>query len=300
MRRRRAFVLLAAVLALLALAACGGGDDQGAPEGATTAAGADASVLAAAAESAVDAGSSKVSVTITVTVPGQEAPATMRGEGEFDYEGRAGRLTFDAGDLLQASGLEGADEPIEVILDGDVVYMKYPLLTAFLPDAKPWLKLDVANVAEQQGIDLSQFQQLNQNPAETLDYLRATANVEEVGTETIDGVETTKYRGVVEFDKVADFVPEADRAELEEAIDQLKEQTGLSELPVEVWVDDDGLPRRISYAYDAEIQGQSFKAALVMDFSDYGVEVSVEPPPADQVSDLGELLSSVNAGATTG
>ena len=96
---------------------------------------------------------------------------------------------------------------------GNVFYMKFPLLAAFLPGAKEWIEFDLESLGEDAGIDLSQLQQLGQSdPSQALDYLRATGQVEEVGTEQVDGVETTHYTGTIRLDAVAEQVP-ADQRE---------------------------------------------------------------------------------------
>lgn len=308
---RRLTFILVPVLAALALAACGGGGNGGG-DGAAVPTGGDSadSVLAAAATNASGAGSSKVAFTITVQVPQQEGPITLSGDGAFDYETQQGELTYDFGDLFAASGqsLPGADEPIEIILDGTVVYMKFGLLSSVLPGAKPWIKFDVESLASQEGIDLSQFESINQgDPSQILEYLRAAGSVEEVGTEEVRGVETTRYKGVIDLDQAVELAPADVRDQVRQSIDQLKEQTGLTELPVEVWVDGDGLPARIQYSFEGSIAAaatgtdtEGFTTIFTMELYDWGTEVTVEPPPASEVTDISELTAQLGVGASTG
>jgi hypothetical protein len=308
--RRLTFVLIAA-LATLALAACGGGSGDGSDDGAAVSTGGDSaeSVLASAATSAASAGSSSVDFTITVQVPEQEGPLTLSGDGAFDYETQQGQLTYDFGDLFAATGqtLPGADEPIEIILDGTVIYMKWGLLSSVLPDANEWIKVDATDLASQEGIDLSQLQSFNQgDPSQLLDYLRAVGNVEEVGTEEVRGVETTHYKGVIDLDRAVELAPADAREQVRQSIDQLKEQTGLTELPVEVWVDADGLPARIQYSFDGSIAAaatgadtEGFSTIFTMELYDWGTDVTIEPPPASEVTDISELAEQLGV-ATTG
>jgi hypothetical protein len=305
--RPRLILLVLAVLAVLAFAACGGDDDGGGGEAvATTAASApDEGTLAAAASNATEAGSSKVEFTVTTQVPEQEGPVTVSGEGVFDYATRQGTLTYDLSELLDSLGQDASSEPVEMILDGNVFYMRFPLLSSLVPGGKPWIKFDLEALAGQQGIDLSQLQSVNQgDPAQTLDYLRAAGSVEEVGTEDIRGVETTHYQGVIELDKVAELAPAESREQVRRSIDQLKEQAGVSELPVDVWVDSNGLPARIQYSFEGSLAGgtgEDLSSVVTMDLFDYGVDVNVEPPPPDEVTDLAELSAAAGGtGATTG
>jgi hypothetical protein len=294
---RRVGPVLLTLLAALALAACGGGSDS--DEGsdttsaATTTTGPEESVLAAAASNAADSGSSKVSFSITTQIPQQEAPVTLTGEGEFDYETRQGRVTYDFSPLLGALGQDASSDPAEIIIDGNVFYMSWPLLSSLIPGGKPWIKFDLEALGQQEGIDLSQLGQVGQSdPSATLDYLRAAGSIEEVGTEEVRGVETTHYTGVVDLDKTVELAPEESREQVQEAIDLLKEQSGTSELPVEVWIDADGLPARLQYEVSVSADGTDTRTIVALEFFDWGADVVIEPPPPDEVTDIAELTGT--------
>ena len=190
-------------------------------------------VLASAAEATREAGSSQVAFTLTTELPAEVAqdPVTFTGEGEFDYTSRSGRVAYDFSDLLATFG-QTSSEPVEMRFLDNVFYMKFPLLSAFLPGAKEWIEFDLESLGEDAGIDLSQLQQLGQSdPSQALDYLRATGQVEEVGTEEVDGVETTHYTGTIRLDAVAEQVPADQRDAVREAIEKLKKQSGLDRDP---------------------------------------------------------------------
>ena len=92
--------------------------------------------------------------------------------------------------------------------------MKFPLLVG-LPTGGPRSGSSSTSKAlgdRSSGSTSGQLQQLGQgDPSQALDYLRATGEVEEVGTEQIDGVETTHYRGTIQLDAVAEQVPAEQR-----------------------------------------------------------------------------------------
>lgn len=94
--------------------------------------------------------------------------------------------------------------------------------------------------------------------------------VSEVGSATVDGVETTEYLVVV--NDIPGFMG-VDAADVE-----------FSELSYSMWIDGDNLPRRMTT--DA---GGS--ASVDMTYSNYGVDVDVEAPPADDVVDMSELMN---------
>ena len=78
--------------------------------------------------------------------------------------------------------------------------------------------------------------------------------MEDQGSEDVDGVSTTKYHAVIDLDKIAGLAP-ADQREAVGRLGELAEDTyGISELPLDVWIDDQGLPRKLFYEIDATVQ----------------------------------------------
>jgi hypothetical protein len=227
------------------------------------------------------------------TISGMDA--SFSADGVFD--GDEGELTMDMGDLLGQAGLAGG--PMKVIStkeDGEVVlYMQVPALASFVPGGKPWLKLNVKDAIQSQGLGGSAndlFGASGQSPAEALELLKKVADVTEVGSETIDGVETTHYSAVVDVEEALE------QAGAPPAALAAVTSSGLStDVPVDVWVgDDDGLVRRMTITYDAAASGETFSGELTMTLTDWGTDVSVEAPPADEVFDASALLSQLGKG----
>jgi len=274
MRRAFASLLLSAVAGVL-LAGCGA--EELSPQAA----------VEEAATKTSDAGSARVSFTGTVAgVPG--GPFTMTGEGEF--AGQRGRMTFDMSEFAEGTGGAFGGE-MEMVMDRFVIYMKFPPeLAAQLPGGKAWLKIDLREAGKALGLDLEELLQFQQaDPTQSLQYLRgASDDFERVGSEQVRGVETTHYRGTVDLHKVAEQAPEGARATFERIIDLM----GVSKLPVEVWIDDEGLARRMKYEQPLPAaDGSQATMELTMEMYDFGVEVDVEPPPANEVTDIQELLN---------
>jgi hypothetical protein len=281
----RAVLTLLALGTALALTACGGGGGNvsaTSSAGATqTVSGSDASALIAAAQAKTTAaGSARVSFTLEMT--GGAADGTMSGDGVFDRHG--GRMTMDLGGL--SGGALGSGQA-EVIFRDLVYYMKLPeAAAAQLPTGKAWLKFDLGALSKEQGLDFEQLTQLNQSdPSQALQLLSGAEDFEEVGKEEVRGVETTHYRGTVDMSKVAENAPE----DLQDDIRKIVEATGERTVPMDVWVDGDGLARRLKWTQQLP-QG----AAMTMDeeLYDFGVEVDAEPPPEDEVFDITALLGN--------
>ena len=247
----RRLLLAAAVLPLL-LAACGGGKHSS--SGGTTVQLAPTAYVKQAAAKTAKAESEHAKLDGTVTLQGQTV--TMTGEGDFDNAQHQGTMEVHA-------KVAGVDVQIDEVLDGTSIYLRSPLLAAAIPNGKTWMKLDLEKLDKAQGVDFSAL--LSQNPTQTFSQLQASRNVTKVGEETIDGVDTTHYRGRLDLTK-------------------LKQLQGATAQPYDVWIgNDDGYVHRMKLGYS--VGGQSM--SMTMDFSDFGKDVSVTVPSQSDTFDAG-------------
>ncbi|CAA9463373.1 MAG: hypothetical protein AVDCRST_MAG25-1169 [uncultured Rubrobacteraceae bacterium] len=237
----------------------------------------------------------KTSFEITTTGPpvnpessGQSDPVTMTGRGVVSFSGAASSMTVE---MLGMGGFEMRQ--IE-----DTVYVKMPEdLVAQMPDAKPWMEVDLEAMYGQQ-YDASPAQMQGgaaQDPTRQLEYLRGVSDsVEKVGVEEVRGVRTTHYEAVVDLKNEA----AGGDAEAQEAQDEMVEKLGASKFPVEVWLDDQNRVRR--YAMNATVpvpedapemsEGGKMQTSIVAEYYDFGTPVDVQAPPPDQTMDGSKLL----------
>ena len=275
----RLVLLVLLLLVPLTAAACGGSDGQRevSPD----------SAVAEAATRTAEAGTSRVAYEAELSGGELPRPLTLAGEGEFDYDGQKGRLAYE---------MSGAfDSRFEVVVNGLVMYMKLPreALGGDLPRGKEWLKIDVGTLGEENGVDLGQLMQTRQDPAQFLRYVRGAAErVEEVGEEEVRGAQTTRYRMQVDVVKAVnqsldDASPKMRRA-ARAAAEDLAEDVGKRTVPVEAWIDEEGLVRRVRMAFDVRAEGATRPrhAEMAMEFFDFGVDVTAKPPPDVRVLDL--------------
>jgi hypothetical protein len=283
MRRLLPLVVLAALIA-----GCGGDDDGGSAE-----------LLTEAASKTTNEGSARIAFRGS-SQGGLPQPIEFRGDGVVDNAKRLGQLEFDFGSLASAlppdAQLQAEDLTGEVIFEGFVFYMRFPLLANLLGDDKQWIKFDAKAIGEAQGLDLSQFTQFGQaDPSQALQYLRAVSGeVEEKGEEEVRGVSTTRYSAEVDLRKFPDVLPEDQRDQAKQGADALIDQLGGdTTLPMDVWVDEDGLIRRqrFEFAFEPPTGGQRVSFRYDIELYDFGVEADVQPPPAAETADLTELLS---------
>ncbi|MEZ5098741.1 MAG: hypothetical protein R3C15_02830 [Thermoleophilia bacterium] len=335
---RKRLLALAATLASVAVgaAACGGADDEAAPEPAPAPAAAPAeptpaepapaepapaepapaepapaepapaeiggaiqTQLIAAVDKAAEAGSARIALTSTIGTP--QGDLTLTGEGAVDYASQTGVLTMD---LSGAGGLglpigTGEDASIDIVYDPTAVYMRIPALGQALGSDRPWLKMDLASLAAAQGLGGGQLSQFgSSDPTKALEFLRgASDDFAEVGQEDVRGVAATHYRGTVSLDRIPDTVPAEQRAALEQQLAVLK-QSGVSSIPMDVWIDGEGRVVKLTQQLTLTPAGttEPQEASTTVELYDYGTDVSVEVPPADQVTDLTELLAGLGQG----
>jgi hypothetical protein len=268
----RALLVLASLLLVLGASACGS------KKSAETTASPDAVQLAAS--KTTDSGTYKADTTASMEVAGQSVE--MSGTGEFDAANQRGHMSF-------TTSVAGQNLEMEMVYALPVVYMRYP--AGFLPalrEGKPWVKLDLEKLGQEAGLDLSQFMQAGQaDPTQGLQYLKGAEDIRALGDEEVRGVQTTHYTGVVDLRALAEEDPT-----LEESVDQLIAQTGVTRIPVEVWIDEDGLVRRLKQTMQGTASGQGIPMDLMTttELYDFGADVNVEEPPANQIVDFQDVL----------
>jgi LppX_LprAFG lipoprotein len=246
--------------------------------------------VAAAATKTEQAGGVQMAMTVTLTGRGQTS--TITANGAFDRE--QGELTLDASGLLQSAGLPaGSGSGIKLLYlqeGGDpVTYVQLPFLANRLPSGESWIKLDLETVGQSFGVDVNQLLgQATQNPGQALDLLRASGDVQEVGTATVDGVATTEYQATIDLAKAAQLggLPQAQ-------IQKLTASGAPTTLPVDVWIGPDGLVRKLDLTESTTSAGLPASVDVTVDLSDYGTPVTVTAPPADQVFDASSLLAGL-------
>ena len=157
------------------------------------------------------------------------------------------------------------------------------------PDpSKPWLKTDASTFAGQNGGTQAS------DPSQFLSYLRgASSGITDEGTETVRGTETRKLQANLDLQKAAAKLPQDQRQAVEQAIQQL----GTSTIPTQVWIDDQGRLRKMSFSIDVSnaAQGTTERGAEREPLADTGavrLRRARERHPAAVVADLLAVVPS--------
>lgn len=297
----------------------------------------DAPALAAAAERTVEVGTGRVRVRLTSeltgtdptgTVPPRWFSFTVSGEGAFDTDRQLSMLTMrSAVPALQSLAGEGplaelrerfGDGETSVIQSGRIVYLRLPLMGMVDPSLDGrWIRIDGSKIdALEPGGPGSATGGVITDPAALLGYLRGIgADLTTVGTEVIDGVETTHVRAVVSVRDALDAAG-ADRDRMEQALRGLGGRLGEAiealSMPFDVYVDADGYVRRLAITYDlpfpdllasleepsssqspAPGSARTITTTLTIDYFDLGEPVEISDPGPGEYVDGCELIENL-------
>lgn len=264
-----------------------------------------AAYLGEVAEATGDLTTQKMSMEMVIEGVPMMGDLALTSEGQFDNENERGRLSMDMSAMFDSmgagSGLPAGSGVIEMVIDGDVAYMKSPLLSELGGSDKPWLRVDSLDLAE--GGAMTGGAQ--SNPQAFLEFLRSAGSVDELGTETIRGVETTHLGAELALEDFVAQAPEAERAELEETLESLgTEGLAFPAIPAEVWVDGEGYVRKFEMTFDFADLGESTDEAGSMGMDEMSMTIAVEFYDFDQPvditipdpSEVGELDPSILGG----
>jgi hypothetical protein len=241
--------------------------------------------VADAATKTANSGSSRVEFTMALNFAGESID--MNGSGVSDYRRSRGSLTYQ----MEIPGL--GEVTIDMRIVGTKMFMRLPdVLGAGLTNGKEWLGFDVGKSLQQAGLGNFDFTR-QQDPAQALRYLRAAStDVREAGSAEVKGVETTRYLGRLDFRKALEIgldelgLSAADREKAREGMETLLDQVGADSVPFEVFVDGDGLLRRMKTDMSMTSAGRRLALTMQMDYFDFGVDVDVNAPPPGTVLDL--------------
>lgn len=252
--------------------------------------------VAQAATQSTKAPGYRMTMSMSVSTPALPTPLTGTGSGSFETGDHLGSLSMSMS--LGALGsnpqvrqlLGGSTLRIDEVIDRLTVYMKLPAaLTSKLSGGKPWLKLDVAKAGSalgMPGLSTLESNPAGGDPSQMLRYLRASSGqLKNLGKAEINGIETTHYSATIDLNKVPDEFPPSERAAVRQTVNTLKGKAGLSSIPVNVWIDQQHLVRRMQLSL-SETQAN---VTLGIDFTDYGPQPAPAVPPASQVTNITSL-----------
>ncbi|HEV2590865.1 MAG TPA: LppX_LprAFG lipoprotein, partial [Gaiellaceae bacterium] len=204
---------------------------------------------------------------ITGTVGAAGENVKMTGTGDFQTSPKLGSMHL-------SMNVTGKTFDMDEVLQGWTIYMKSPVFSAQLPAGKSWVSLDLQKAGQKLGLDFNKFTQ--QDPSDMLGALKKAGSLQKLGSETIDGVDTTHYHVTIDLAKAPNGP-------------QLMKLTNLKSLPADVWIDGQDQLRRMKESYSVTTGGQTISTSMQMDLSNYGEQVNVQVPSSSETLDMTKL-----------
>lgn len=230
----------------------------------------------------------------------------MKVSASVDPANEASVVVMDMGDIFgqaagtELDGLSEADiaslsEPIEVITIGTKSWTRMGFFSAMFG-------VDPSSYLEGEGdvLGVNELGASFTSPDEfTAMFEESGADVEDLGTETVRGVETTHLRAVIDGARMAEQMEPAERAEFEQVY------PSDIEFPIEIWVGkDDGKLYRylldmdellLAETQDADLTGID-RMTMLVEVWDYGVDLGIAPPAPEMIVTEDQLAAGLVGG----
>ncbi|CAN5177315.1 hypothetical protein BH24ACT10_BH24ACT10_18290 [soil metagenome] len=254
--------------ALIALVA-GCAQDAAEPQSAPSSSGPAATSLLRAAASATELqGSARYLLSTATRIDDQDV--VLSGEGVYDWMALKGRTTY----VVPAGAVE------QRLLAGTVFFVlpQQPGVFFSVPTAEVALTPLGGTVS----------------PTAQLSALASVTEAEVVGEQEVRDVPTTHYRGSYDvpaaLQRGQGVQRHALRSSLGAAVD-------LPEIPLEAFLDEDGLLRRLTQTVEVPASqttnGQVLTVTTTLELYEFGLEVVVPGPPAAAIRDGAQLLAAL-------
>ncbi|MEV8032801.1 DUF1396 domain-containing protein [Streptomyces sp. NPDC086182] len=189
-----------------------------------------------------------------------------------------------------------ADGPVEIRLVGKAMYVGGGAQAAKDMGGKHWIKFDMSALGADKELSADRLGggAADKNPAAESSFLTGSKDVKKVGTETVDGVRTTHYKGKVTLDEFRKSLKSEDKATREKREKSLDQYTklGVDALTMDMWIDGDDHTKQF------RMRGTADKGPLDMTitFLDFNEPVTVTAPPAKDTVDLAEMMKGAQQG----
>lgn len=205
--------------------------------------------------------------TARTTMSLDSAGARMSGDGVVDYasEPASMRMSMEA-DVF-------GDEPLEMVLVDNVMYMKMP------QTGDKYVSFDLDDPDSPFGTMMAE----SMDPSKQLEVLQeGIEGVTFAGEEDVDGESMERYSAVVDPGAVLEGMQGT------EGQQDVPESMMPQELAYDLWFDDEGRMRRMTSDMGA-------LGSIEMTLDDWGTEVDIQAPPADQVTTMEDMMGSMSS-----
>lgn len=187
---------------------------------------------------------------------------------------RVPSLVFDENLSISA---DGHTLPVTEIMSANAIYLKEAALSR--ETGKPWLEVPFSGLDGNLGSALARMFQSaqNGNPLEQAQMLAASKNVRAVGTQVIDGVQTTRYTGSFTPSAAVSALPPSVRQTVRPMLSVLS-----GDIRFNAWIDAQHQVRRV--VETETVSGEPVYVTINVTAINQPVHIAV--PPASQVVTL--------------
>ncbi|MET9440167.1 DUF1396 domain-containing protein [Streptomyces sp. NPDC006610] len=240
-----------------------------------------AAAVAKAAENSEDITS--LSFRMTGEIPGE---GRVEGEAAMSMKPQAMSMTMSVPDDPELQG------DVEMRMVGGQVYIGGEAMAEQM-DGKSWMKFDASQMGGAGaglGADTGGFGP-DKNPAAETGFLTGSDDLEKVGSEKVDGVQTTHYKGTLTLDQMRESLKGEDKKtrEMREKSLEQYEDMGVDELAMDMWIDGEDHTKQVRMRADAD----KGPLDMTITFLDFNQPVTVKAPPADDTVDLAEMMKEL-------
>ncbi len=254
--------------ALVAASGCGTQSAKTAVKAVDKANTAAMAALARATDRTQEVGSAEVRMT---TDTGTSGPVAMTGTYSWG-DGYA----FDVEMDTKAANMQTVSHSptTHVLFVDGVYYYDVDPFPSGPYQGKDWIKVDGSAVFGKKGAQALSGD--NGSPSASMKGLKYAKDVQNLGTQTLNGRRTTHYRGVIDSAHMGKFKDVYGEGS------PMGEATGTKSIVMDVWVGPDDLPVRLKEKLGV--------MTISMDFDKFGKAAAVQAPPASRTADLTEVV----------
>jgi hypothetical protein len=217
---------------------------------------------------------------LAVTISAEDAGPPVDGGGTVEYNAQTERARANISIPSPAGTIK-----VESVGQGSHVYVRSGAFAGQLPDGAEWIGIDPLLGQTSPGFAGSG------GANQQLQMLRAVADVESLGSESVNGVDTHRYRGTIYPDRVADFFASRGEAALADEYRRLADLAP-DPIPVEVWIAPGGQLRemRVVTKQPSEDGRPEVTMDMRITIDQLGVTPDIDLPDPDSVYDATPLL----------
>jgi hypothetical protein len=229
------------------------------------------------------------------TEKSKSAKFTMEGSAAGQTLSATGAMAFDGANTKFSMTSTAAGETTEMRMVDKVMYIKLPAEEQKqMGTDKSWAKISADGtdpVSQALGASLSQSAEQS-DPSKMLDQISKAGRIVSSDQTELNGEQVNHYKVELDIAKAIDqFTGSVPAAARDKLTDMLKGKD--IKIPAELWLNKDNLPVQVTMDQGPLMQALGAPAGdakFTMKYSDWGTQVDVSAPPADQVVDLGELM----------